>query len=230
MPVLMGGGGASASPLLTGLVSHWKLDELSGDRVDSRGGRNMSVVGTVGYQVGKLGNCATLSSGYLITAEDDTLLAIDWAAGFTITGWGYIPTVYDNRNSILAKTDGSNQDWYLTIYANNTHQMRVADSSSGGSIATDTTNLSADTWYFFAGRYNPTTKKSEISLNGGAWGVAPEALVNEPGNLRKKLAINRYAINSGAAWKDSVSLWSRYLSDEEVLEIYNGGDGLEYPF
>jgi hypothetical protein len=224
------GGGGSVSPLMNGLLSYWKLDETGGNRLDTVGTRHMVPSGGVGYQPGKLGNCVTFSGAedtYLTTAADASLLAVNWAGGFTFAGWFYIPTAFTNTFSVLSR---KYDVCYLAVNGLTSVSYRVYDAVSGNSTATVNPGLQVDTWNFAAGRYNPNTKKSELSVNGSAWAVGGVALGNGPKNTSDYLEIGRWGSAFGASWVDSVGLWGRYLSNDEVAELYNSGNGLEHPF
>ena len=220
------------SPLMNGLISHWKLDELTGDRYDSRGGKTLLPVGVVQYNVGKMGNCASFNGDagvYLSSASYTSLTDIDWSLGFTVAGWFYYPTAFNSYFHVLAKQYGGNADWGLGLSAPNACRFYVNDSVSGQTLAVSPTTVVADTWYFLAGRYNPVTKKAEVSLNNAAFTVGT-ALTNVPKNLRTHFEIGRYASSYGASRLDGVNLWTRYVTDAEITQIYNNGNGLEYPF
>ena len=225
-------GGGKKSPLLKGLISYWKLDETNGTRSDSRSNRTMSIQGSVGYDVGIMGNCVTFVTGaanYLTTASDALLKNYNWSLGFTVAGWMYIPTAVDGRATLLSKYSAGNTDWYLWLESSTSFSFAIYDSVSGGVSKGSNEAISVDTWYFLTGRYNPTTKKAELLINAVSKG-ASDALPNVPKNSYSALAINRTGSTYGTCRIDGVGLWSRYLSDAEVSQLYNSGAGLEYPF
>ncbi len=222
--MLMGRGGDSASPLLTDLLSYWKMDETTGNRVDSHGSNDLSVVGTVGYAVGKLGNAVTCtgSENYLTKAAGINISP----TGFTV--WGWIRLAVDTRTFLIAGQNGSNIRWYLGYYGSNAWRFYVYDSSlAADSIGIVTQAPTLNAWYFLCGRYNPTTKKAELRLNASAWALGA-ALGTGPTTDSNNLKI---AGNSSSNCNiDSVGIANRYYSDAEVDELYNSGNGLEYPF
>jgi hypothetical protein len=237
------GNGNTAAPqvsihytsLTTGLTSYWKLEESAlNNRLDSVGSRALVPVNAVAQAAGgKFGNAAeflSADSARLTQEADVSLTAIDWSLGFTVCGWLYIPTTYASRSTVLSKGDtGGNNDWGLYTDNVSSPRMQVQDSVSGVSIAITAGALSVDTWYFFAGRYNPSTKKAEFSINGGSWSLG-SALTNVPKNSYTRLHINRWGSSYGNSRVDEVGLWTRYLSDNEVLALYNGGTGIQHPF
>lgn len=221
----LGGGFGAPSPLLTGLIHHWKLDETSGNRVATVGGLDMAVYNTVGYDVGILGNCATFAgaSNALRNVGGRISLAV---TGATVAGW--IKLANTDRAAILS-SNNMTFDWQLVHYGSGSWRFYVFDSVSGNSVAIDTTASSLDAWHFVCGRYNASTKKAEISVDGSAWALG-SALSNEPIAASGDPYINRSGGSYGTCAIDSVSVWSRYLSDAEVVSLRNGGAGLEYPF
>lgn len=226
---ILGGSSGASSPLLTGLLAYWKLDEVSGNRLDSVGTRHMVPQATIGNAVGKIGNCATASgTGNYLGVTDASLLTIDWAAGFSIVGWVYVPTVYSGRNTPLAKCTNATYDWVLYSNAQNAHRFQVQDSSSGSSLAASATNITLDAWHFYAGRYNASTKKAEFRLDAEGWNLG-SALTNGPRNSEQQLRIANYVNLYGSAYYDETGMWG-YLSDDEVDDLYNLGAGKTHPF
>lgn len=224
--------GVHRSPLMRGLLGYWKLDEYAGTRYDSHvRGYNLAITGSVNYNIGKMGNCAQFVTGAenkLGTAAHASLQEVNWANGFTVAGWIYIPTAWAAGSAIITKA-GSVNDWSLYFSALNDARFTIYDSTTGDSIGRITTMQSVDEWYFMAGRYNPITKKAELQLNDSAWAVG-SALSNSPRNVCNVLDINKIGASIGTCLLDSISLWARYLTNEEVSSIYNSGNGLEYPF
>jgi len=224
--MMLMGGGSSASPLLTDLLSYWKMDETTGDRVDSHGSNDLSVVGTVGYAVGKLGNAVTCTGTANYLTKNPATVNVN-PAGFTV--WGWIQLAADARTYVIAGPNGANTRWYLGYFGSNAWRFYVYDSSlASDSISAITQAPTLNAWYFLCGRYNPTTKKAELRLNASAWALGA-ALGTGPttdsNNL--KVAGNNASGNCNI---DSVGIANRYYSDAEVDELYNSGNGLEYPF
>jgi hypothetical protein len=231
--VLMGGGGVSASPLLTGLVSHWKMDETTGNRVDSHGDFDMVPAGTVGYDTGVLGNCATFVTGeanYLLVPNNAALLAISFPS-LTVAGWFYIPTAYADVSAILDKR----ADFYLHVDASGLY-LSVADSGPGLVAVDYNVTINADTWYFVAARVDMAgDRKARVKLNDGDWQVSGIALtagqvIQNGVNYMSTNRTGSATAKHGTCWYDSISLWTRALQDSEIDLLYNEGAGLDYPF
>src|SRR5687768_2136031 len=84
----------TASPLLTSLIAHWKLDQTSGVRADSHAGNNLGDINTVGSAAGKLGNAASF-----IAANEEALGLGDNASlsmgniDFTLALWVWLDSL-----------------------------------------------------------------------------------------------------------------------------------------
>lgn len=221
----------NTNTILLGLIDYWKLDETTGNRLNSVSSRNMAPVNTVTSVAGKIGNAVSIaSSPNYMTVVDANLTSLDWASGFSVWGWLYVPSPYSGRNTILSKADGAAADWILYSDSVSSLQMYVADSVSGDSIAVETTSLTLDAYHFFAGRYNSSTKKAELQIDGGTWRVAGNTLANGPKNIKGRLNIGMWGGLYGKAYYDEVGLSMRYLTNEEVAALYAAGAGATYPF
>lgn len=222
------------SPLLNGLTHYWKLDELTGDRLDTVGAFTMTPSGAVGYEAGKLGNAATFAGSPNYLWNNGNGLNIPETG---VTVWGWIKIVSDARATVITQVTGTNLNnqsrWYLIYMGSNSWQFTIRDSDAVSlSTATITQAPTLDKWYFFCGRYNSSTKKTEARLDASAWVVATNALPNGPIQLSgtNYFSMNRNATSYGTCSLDSIGFSERYYTDGEVSLLYNGGAGLEYPF
>lgn len=188
----------------------------------------MVPTGAIGYAPGKIGNAATCSgtgTNYLNCAT--SVQPLNWAGGFTVTGWFLVPTAFTASFCPWSRGYAVNA---LSISSLNSQLYRLYDTGGSSIDAEMSTSLSVDTWYYYAIGYNPATKKIFLSLNGGARTISASALANGPANPAAGMDMIRRAANYGACHLDVTKLWMRYLSDDEIAMDYNGGDGLDYPF
>jgi len=226
LPVLMIGG-APSNPYLNGLVAHWTMDETTGDRVDVHNGFALVPTGTVGYTTGKIGNCLTAATDGRLSATSNDLLAYDWNA-LTVTAWVYIPTAYVEVGCITKGVD-----WFF-YFENDLLYFSVAGEPADSSVISYATTLAVDTWHFIAARFdNSGLRKAQVKLNNGAWQTSAIGLTgaNVVKNTINYIRINRTNQAKYGTWNyDSVSIWNRALSDDEVEGIRNEGNGLDYPF
>lgn len=222
-------GGKSKSSLLNGLTNYWKLNETSGNRLNSvSGGLIMSPNGGTSYGVGVLGNCVTFDGvdGFL-----NSSLISPSLAGFTCFGWLNNTDNTINFKLIQGSTYNSTQYWALDYYVGSPNRFKffIMDSVTGNSTAVLNMSTTNGAWYFVAGRYNPTSKKSELWVNDTNY-IASSALSNSPSQLGDRTWIGRGGNLMSIGGVDSVGTVQRYLTDNELLTLWNNGVGKEYPF
>jgi hypothetical protein len=192
------------SPLITGLVSWWNLDETSGTRADSHGSNDLTDVNTVGYTDGKIGNaasCITANVEYLQVTDNSSF---DFSGGMTIAGWVKQNTATDP--SISKDDAGSGREF----------------------------NWLSGTWYVFDSVSGFETvaasdKKPFRQFNADAMvkGSAISNVMKDTGTVFK---INNFAGTVSECDWDLVGLWGRALTPAEITLLYNAGSGLDYPF
>lgn len=222
------GGGPRASSLLSGLTHYWKLDEVSGSRLDTVGILNMSVGGTVGYEPGLLGNAATFA-GASNRLEYTGQLSIP-STGVTI--WGWVKFAATTGRCPILGHGVSSINWSLRKETTNDWRLEIKDNDNTNyTTAVNTATTTVDVWHFVCGRYNSSTKKGELRIDSSSWVLASSALPTYPKIITtESLYINRYGASYGTDSIDSIGFAERYFTDSEVSQLYNGGAGLEYPF
>jgi hypothetical protein len=226
--------GAAASPLLTGLVSYWKLDETSGTRFDSAGTNNLTDNGGVGSTIGKQGNAALFSGSNDLALPSSTDLRLD-NTDFTVSFWVNFDTLpAGDFISILGKHDttSSREYWFYRHSATNKISFLLStDGSSTDFINTVGPTLNTGQWYFVVGERNNATNTATLYIhdgitwdNGsitsnGVWAGTSLFGISRPGGFHRL-----------AGSVDEVGIWERLLTPAERTQLYNGGAGITYPF
>lgn len=224
--------------LLTGLVAYWKLDEESGVRADSHGANDLADNNTVLFGAGKVGNAADFEE------DNEESLSIadnaDLSAGnidFSWAPWVKLESK-DTRKTFLGKlhVDGASTSVeYKVDYNNVTDRFRfsVGDGATLGSVEAGTFGSPAlATWYQIIGWHDATANTINIAVNDGAVDSAAWATGSQ--NTVHGFALGRlgdYDVqfhHDGSL--DEVGFWKKVLSAAERTQLYNGGDGLTYPF
>jgi hypothetical protein len=227
--------------LTDNLVSYWKLDESSGDAADSVGDNDLTNNGTVTYSSGVINNGAALassSSQNLIVS--DPLIAVNsdvsysfWVKHTTVPGNGEIQQWMiheingDNdiyQSLMLQKTVGGIQQ--IQIYIDGTSAIEDYYNSS----------IATDTWYHIVLTIDYASGYV-LYINGSSvkTGSAPAYGSGDTLTSRFSLGVcwfldgNNYGRYFNGMM-DEVGIWSRVLTSDEVVELYNSGDGLAYPF
>lgn len=217
--------------LLTGLLAHWRLDEVSGGRMDSSGRSNhLTDNNTVAQAAGKIGDAAafvTADSEYLSIASNPDL-TFD-ADNVTFACWVYLNSK-TNSMTILSKDDGSNTEYSL-IY-NQSLDRFVFQGGSESVVANNFGSPSTGTWYFIECYEDVAGELLGIRVNNGtANETATGGLFISAGTAQFRIG----ARNSGAPLYfdgriDSVSIWDRLLISGERSRLYGAGNGIDYPF
>ncbi len=211
--------------LTDGLLAYYKLDESSGNASDSSGnGKTLTNTGTVTYGSAKINNGAigtNTTGGYLKISE---------ALGFAATGdhsWNFwykcpssmtgyivdnITATGDNKRLIVYEDNAVKK---LHMFANGNEVLTQALTS--GQWYMITINKSGANWELFVNNVSKgTTTTGSLIYNGGAGFMLLNSLYT--GGSQTTATI------------DEVGIWSRLLDSSDRAELYNSGNGLQYPF
>ena len=218
----------STSPLAANLVSYWKLDETSGNASDATGNgcTLTNNNGTTPYSAGIINNGAAPN----ISGTGQYLNNLNFSNAvkgvpMTVSGWMNVASGGSQMIGIRAPDSDNTQAWIAWAPGN------YVNARYGKASAMITTNLpTAGAWHFFALTDNGTAVTLYID------GVS-QATANYSGYFS---GTNRpFTIGNGgdkdptsyyAGKVDEVGVWSRALSAAEVIQLYNAGKGLAYPF
>lgn len=224
--------------LLDNLIAHWKLNESSGTRNDSHGANHLTDNNTVGSATGKLDGAAQFvaaNSEYLSRADNADLSTGD--VDFTLACWVYLDSKNDNQ-AILVKDSATAGDREYTLY----YDLGVDRFVFVVFRPTDAAvNLKADnfgapstgTWYFVTAWHDAAADQIGIAINAGtADTVASGGALQASGGAEFRLGASAYSgFESYLDGRlDSASLWKRVLTAQERTDLYNSGNGLDYPF
>ncbi len=227
--------------LTNGLISYWKLDETSGNAIDSHGNNDGTVNEATQNTSGKI-NTAYNFDGYndVVTIPDSPNLNI--TGPFTITAWAQTnrPLAENFRYlNIVAKDSIFRKGYGIEIYerAEDDGVRLEVWARNGGTLRVAALEIlyaelwEADTWYFIAGTYDG--KDLKIYLNNThtaiGTGINPESTAGEP--LRIGSGLSEESADKEWPGKiDEIAIWNRALTPDEIIELYNSGSGLAYPF
>lgn len=211
---------------------YWKLNEASGSRVDSHGSANLAEVGgTLAGASGKLGNGVGADgvANLGVTGLSSHNLQTN---GCTVWGWVKISNFVSNEKYILQCPGSGFLSAFLLMVQDATSVIFLVANSSGSSSSNAIkTGLSllANTWYFVWGRYDKDTKKAEVGIDNLA-SVLGTALVNGAQTITAFNALKSGSSVAGDCVLDEVGFDLRKFTDTELALLYNGGNGLTYPF
>lgn len=222
--------GSLGSFSLSGLISHWRLDEAAGElRADAHGLNTLSATNSVDSASGKLGNAAsfddTLAQYLSVSAADLHTGAFD----YTIVAWIRPAANTGGGNNHLISLSG---DGALEFTIGSPPDGESIGFTYGDTSVTHPATLTLGEWYFVSAWFNNATGEIGIRVND----LAPE--VDVVTTLPIPDETNSFllgAINASAGFAtsqlDSVSIFrGRLLSTEEIDFLYNSGTGRDYPF
>lgn len=221
------------STLAAKCVSHWKLDEATGNsRADSKGSNTLSEAGTtagVGSATGKIGDAVDL-----VSADADRLERADTASlsfadvPFAFSAWVYIDGGSSERG-IVAKgtaTGAASMEYNLAVSSAGALTFRVSNSASATTVTSGTT-LSTATWYFIYAYHDPTANEIGVGVDGGTPTTAACSHGCWDGGSQFRLG-RQVAGGYLDGRIDSVTVWNDILTTGEQSDLYNAGAGLDY--
>jgi hypothetical protein len=216
------------------LISHWKLDEASGDAVDSHGSNTLTETsGTIGTAAGKIGNARDFESGdtELFSRADNASLSTG-NIDFTFSAWVNFESLAAN-GALISKWDlAGNVREYAVIFEAGFLKFLVS-SAGTDTIAVSAVSLGAPSvgvWYFVVA-WHDAGSSINIQVNNGA----VDTLAHLTGVIDSTASFCLGSLNEFAGYYldgllDEVSFWKRVLTPAERTNLYNSGAGLAYPF
>ena len=208
----------ASTTLADELVAYWGLDEESGPRADSTGnGHDLSDNNWAQGTQGKFGN-AVMCTGPNGNGEYLSGDLGSWLDVFTASWWARSlePGAQDAVASISFWNSGNNlgfgmdADGYLLSWGGielRTGSRRINDGDWHHIVTRSADGVLVD--IFIDG---------VIDIPGMLWGAS-----HDGGGIQ-------IGLPETAGLIDNAGLWSRALSDEEIGELYNNGNGITYPF
>lgn len=219
--------------LTDNLQAYYTLDDVLTD--STANDNDLTNVGSAGYSAGIINNGISLNgSSQYLTANDSASLSL--TGDGTWSGWIKLDAEAGSR-MVIGKGAGydANQGYYF-IYdgdANNL-TMRFAKSSAplyfNASLNVDP--LPSATLFYWVATYDASEGLVEFFKNGVSLGTVnstPTAIEDSSTVLYigADQPNTRYYLDG---IMDEIGIWNRVLSDTEITDLYNSGDGLQYPF
>lgn len=224
--------------LLTNLVSHWKLDEASGNALDAHGTNTLTETsGTIGSAAGKVGNARDFEAGdteYFELSDNTDLSTGD--VNFHVACWVWAETL-TNFPVIAHKgwqtANDVNKEWVLfydTTAARFTFSKMVG-TTLVNAVANNFGVASVSTWYRLDAWHDADNNVIGIAVNNGTANTTATSTGVNNGNRAFQVGASS---SQGLYWDgliDELSFYKhRVLSSAEIAVPYNSGNGLAYPW
>jgi hypothetical protein len=221
---------------LTKLIAYWRMDESSGNRLDSVGALDLEPLGTVNHTTGKLGDGAVaLPSAATWLAAVGTVPADFSAATMTLAGWLRIDTASGTSTRAFLQfkvhngSGGNIRELMLSIN-NNTGELelntRDVDTDTDETVVASTFGaLSTGTWYHVVIVWDGNDAR--LLVNGTEDSGSAKSMF---GSLTIQSHVFGYSTGSDHEISlDDWGLWNEEISATDISDLYNSGTGAVPP-
>lgn len=198
--------------LNSGLRNYYKLDETSGDAVDSKSANNGKVSSGISRSAGKI------SGGYYFDGNSD-YVALPSSITLKSASYSFWINISNISDDLLILADNAHHS-RIFVGANNNMKM---ETNTNGEEFDFYNSFSTSTWYnVVLTRDNNTVK---YYRNGNLMGSS--TVDGSNGITLSQIGFNGRSFRGTI---DEVGVWTRALSQDEVNLLYNSGTGRSYPF
>ena len=213
--------------LLDGLLGYWKLDETSGNAVDSSGNGYTGTSSNITYTAsGKIGRCYTFNGS---TSNINFGDVISPATGITLTAWVKTTSLPASEGAIIYKASYATNwcGYRLTVYSTGTVGFFLGDNTGNYLDITFGTTVLNGNWHFIGGTWDGTnayiylddTRRTVTSWTG------PIAYTS----------VNLYSGYNGSSMLyqgdiDEAGIWNKALTQDNMLLLFDSGNGKTHPF
>lgn len=213
--------------LLDGLLAYWKLDEASStDHAQDAHSNDLDLaqVNTPNQSGAVLG----ANSRWFDAAFFQQLKSTASNFNFGDTNYSFACWVWTNNQSaehgILGKDNGSSRQYRLDLDTNLNVRWFVFDNGQAVTGQVFPATLTQSTWYHIVCWYDATNSQLGCAVNAGTPSLAS---CGTPGTSNPDFTVGSgNTFFQGAI--DEVGVWTRVLTSQERIELYNGGSGRAY--
>lgn len=224
--------------IIDNLVSYYKLDEESGNAIDAHDNNNGAVVGATYGVTGKILTAYDFDAleyvniGDKAAFENDTFSFSFWVKRGAIGAYHGLVCL-----QAQAAAAGGPSGIFTRFNSNNTFGFLWCISNGVYGISTTETFTNLIVWNHFVVTKSGTSIKIYHDADEIKSGSTSSPTLDWSTTSAKKTSIGAYW-NGQFDWFqtfltgviDEVGVWSRLLEPSEVTALFNGGNGLAYPF
>ena len=225
-------GASVTASLLIGLVSYWKLDEVSGTRADSLGTNNLTDVNTVASATGKISLAASFINGNNEALARTVALGYTGSLGVSIAGWIKMDPTGGGAYDVVWGTAPGYAAGQIHIARQNAIGLRFTTNTENAVAAIEPGVTADNAWHFFVAWYDPAGPTNFIQVDNGTVRNGTVGAAGAPVDAIKDTYLGAYG--GGSFWYngliDEIGLWNKVVSSTERTLLFNSGAGRTYPF
>lgn len=216
------------STLTDSLISYWSFDDIDLG-FDSYGANQLQNVGQVNSVPGVLNKAAEMISDdnkyFLI--QDNIQSALDISGSISISLWIKLKDL-ERPQIFVHKYHGNDNDRGYNFYWDSPNI--TACLSEVGSVPNCKTvpySPEVDTWYHMVFAWDAEKDIGRIYVNGTQVGPDLSYGISSIKNNSQPFMVgsNEY-IQTFNGYLDELGIWNRSLTEEEIIQLYNNGEGI----
>jgi hypothetical protein len=229
---------SSELTLIDGLVALWTMDDTNSPSVDVINGLPLTWGGVSGsVSVSKINRSISFDreDNDYMTITNNPHVGISPGESFTLSTWVRINQQVNATHAVWSKretSDAATLDWRLTYGDSGVGHWSFGVWNTN-TVGTDqvsvATTHSGSVFYHVVCRYNSTNKMIAINVNGTQLSNSRENVDVGIQHSDSSLFVGRrYSTDTSndlGGYVDESAIWKRCLSDDEVVELYNLGNG-----
>ncbi|MGK0209542.1 MAG: hypothetical protein ACI83O_000820, partial [Patescibacteria group bacterium] len=226
-----------STSLTNDLVSYYTFDD---NLEDSHNSIHGNVIGDVVYTDGISGDSVSFDKNvnHIVypNANEHQLGDTD----FTVSFWINPKDITSEIQTVISKKLGNGQnDYSFYMFKDRIDFMMTFGDSRGENCYSDlkvkSSPLKTDEWYHIVGIFDGKNKNMKLLVNGveqeskaTSTGYSCYSWPAARGPIPLYLGSNHFGNPDYSGKIDELGLWSRTLTDDEIISLYNSGEGRSY--
>lgn len=213
----------TSSNLKNQLLSFYTFNNCSNLGKDNASTYDLTTNGSINCVAGKIGNAAENNTVASSMTCVDSAGIFDMTTDKTISFWIRSSDASLTSNLVGKRTVAT--EYWVQLDINNIGFQLGTDGTSA--FAASNVNITNDTWFFVTARHILNTKTIRIQVNNGS--IFEDTYTGNPLTSGQDFEGVMYGLGNEYII-DSLGIWGRILTAQEIAFLYNNGNGREYPF
>ena len=221
---------------MTGMLAWWRLEEASGNRVESISGQALVPQGSVAQitnAAGKTGNALAMNgtAGTYLSLADNATMSVG-TGSFSIACWVYLNST-SGHTGFAGKGSGAvnnNSIEYQLYMVGGAFYVAVGNGSTSSGIQYASVTPTTGQWYFLVGWYDAALDILYFQVNNGTVQTVSYTGGSHDGALA--FEVGRFCGWSGSASVngriDNIMFAKRVWTAQERIDLWNGGSGVDH--